>query len=121
MRLVCAAGAAIALAGCNNDAPSAPSPGDNPVVTITATGVTPTEVRVPRFGRVTFVNNDTRAHEINSDPIDTHTDCPAVDGVGLLNPGQSGDTGSFSVSRVCGFHDHTRETDPAFKGRIVVE
>jgi plastocyanin len=121
VRLVCAAGAAIALAGCNNDAPSAPSPGDNPVVTITATGVTPTEVRVPRFGRVTFVNNDTRAHEINSDPIDTHTDCPAVNGVGLLNPGQSGDTGTFSVSRVCGFHDHTRETDPAFKGRIVVE
>jgi plastocyanin len=121
VRLVCAAGAAIALAGCNNDAPSAPSPGDNPVVTITATGVTPTEVRVSRFGRVTFVNNDTRAHEINSDPIDTHTDCPAVNGVGLLNPGQSGDTGTFSVSRVCGFHDHTRETDPAFKGRIVVE
>jgi plastocyanin len=120
VRLVCAAGAAIALAACSSP-PSAPSPDDHPVITITAAGVTPTEVRVRRFGRVTFVNNDTRAHEISSDPVDTHTDCPAVNGVGLLNPGQSGDTDSFSVSRVCGFHDHTRETDPAFKGRIVVD
>jgi plastocyanin len=113
--------ALLSLPACSSDPPTAPAPGDNPVVTITATGVTPTEVRVSRFGRVTFVNNDTRAHEINSDPVDTHTDCPAVNGVGVLNPGQSGDTNTFSVSRVCGFHDHTRETDPAFKGRIVVE
>jgi hypothetical protein len=113
--------AVLALATCSGDTPSAPSPDDNPIVTITATGVTPKDVRVPRFGRVTFVNSDMRAHEISSDPVDTHTDCPAVNGIGLLNPGQSGDTGTFSVSRVCGFHDHTRETDPAFKGRIIVE
>jgi hypothetical protein len=113
--------AVLALAACSSDPPTGPTPDDNPIVTITPTGVTPTEVRVPRFGRVTFVNDDIRAHEINSDPVDTHTDCPAVNGVGLLNPGQSGDTGTFSVTRVCGFHDHTRETDPAFKGRIVVE
>jgi hypothetical protein len=108
------------LAACNGS-PSTPTPPEPGTITITASGVTPTEIRVPRFGRVTFVNSDTRAHAMSSDPVTTHTDCPEVNEVGIVDPGQSRTTRTLSIPRVCGFHDHLRETDPAFKGRIVVE
>jgi hypothetical protein len=120
-RVLCFCTAALCLARCDGDGPSMPSPPTDATVTITAAGVTPVEVRVPRFGHVSFINNDTRAHAINSDPVQVHTDCPAINDVGTIDPGQTRRTGAFSVPRVCGFHDHLRETDPAFKGRIVVE
>jgi hypothetical protein len=108
------------LTGCNSS-PSSPSNPEPGTITITASGVTPTEIRVPRFGRVTFVNNDTRAHAMSSDPVQTHSDCPAINDVGTIDPGQSRATGTLSIPRVCGFHDHIRETDRAFMGRIIVE
>jgi hypothetical protein len=114
-------GGAIQLAACGGGTPSSPSPPAPATVVITAAGVTPSEVRVERFGRVTFVNNDTRAHAISSDPITLHTDCPAINDVGILDPGQSRMTGTLSTPRACGFHEHIRETDPAFTGRFVVE
>jgi plastocyanin len=78
---------------------------DAATVSITPTGVSPTEVRVPVGGRVTFVNNDVRPHAMSSDPITTHTDCPAINDVGTLSPGQSRSTGTLDVARICGFHD----------------
>jgi plastocyanin len=99
--------------------PSGPS--SDVTVTITANGVTPTEVRVAAFGRVTFLNNDARPHAMSSDPVQLHTDCPPVNNVGFLNPGQSGATGTLNVKGTCGFHDHLNESDPIFKGRILVE
>src|SRR5687767_10351532 len=96
--------------------PSGPAPGET-VVSISAAGVSPTEVRVQRGGRVTFTNTDVRPHAVSSDPIQTHTDCPAVNEVGTINPGQSRRTGELTVARVCGFHDHNNENDPTFKGR----
>jgi hypothetical protein len=71
--------------------------------------------------RVTFINNDTRPHAMSSDPIQLHTDCPAINDVGFLNPGQSRSTGALNVARTCGFHDHTNELDPTWKGRIIVQ
>ena len=99
--------------------PSGPTP--DITITVTASGVTPTEVRVAAGGRVTFLNNDTRPHAMSSDPTQVHTDCPAINDVGFLNPGQSRTTGALNVKRTCGFHDHTNESDPIFKGRIIVE
>jgi hypothetical protein len=110
----------VCLAACNGS-PSTPSPSEPGTITITASGVSPTEIRIPRFGRVTFVNNDTRPHAMSSDPVQSHSDCPAVNDVGIIDPGQSRTTGTLSVPRVCGFHDHIRETDGAFMGRIIVE
>jgi hypothetical protein len=39
---------------------------------------------VPPGTRVTFVNNDTRVHEMDSDPHPDHTDCPEINQVDLL-------------------------------------
>jgi len=104
--------------GCGGG-PSGPTA--DVTITVTESGVTPTEVRVAAGGRVTFLNNDARPHAMSSDPIQLHTDCPAINDVGFLNPGQSRATGALNVKRTCGFHDHTNESDPIFKGRILVE
>lgn len=101
--------------------PAGPSDSAAATITITATGVTPAEVRVPLSSKVLFVNNDVRPHAMSSDPITVHTDCPAINDVGTLAPGQSRSTGSLTVPRTCGFHDHTNELDPTWKGRIIVQ
>ena len=105
---------ALAASRCGS-APTGPS-GENPTITITASGVSPTQVTIHVGSRVTFLNSDVRIHAMSSDPI-THTDCPAINDVGLLNPGQSRTTGAFDMARVCGFHDHTNELDPTWQGR----
>lgn len=111
---------AVVCLRCGGGSPATPS-NMNPTISIAAGGVTPTEVRIPIGGRVTFINNDVRPHAMSSDPVTTHTDCPAINDAGVLNPGQSRSTGVLNVARVCGFHDHTNELDPTWKGRIVVQ
>jgi hypothetical protein len=109
------------LLGRCGGTPSAPSSGTTPTISITPTGLVPPEVRIPVGGRVEFVNNDVRQHAMSSDPITVHTDCPAINDVGTLAPGQSRSTGVLDVARTCGFHDHTNELDPTWKGRIIVQ
>jgi len=101
-------------------APSAPSSADA-TITIGALGVSPTEVRIKAWGHVMFVNNDDRPHAIASDPVQTHSDCPGINQVGLLGPGESRLTGTLNLARTCGFHDHNDEFNLALKGRIVVQ
>jgi len=108
------------LAACGGDTPSSPS-ADTPTITIAATGVSPTQVRIARGGRVNFMNTDVRPHAMSSDPITTHIDCPAINDVGTLTPGQSRTTGTLDVARTCGFHDHTNELDASFKGTIIIQ
>jgi plastocyanin len=83
--------------------------------------VAPAELRIKAWSRVMFVNNDTRSHTIVSDPVDVHTQCPPVNQVGLLNPGESRTTGTLNLTGTCGFHDHGNKTDASLMGRIVVE
>jgi plastocyanin len=109
------------LTACDDGgSPSSPS-GAAATVTITATGVSPVEVRIAAGGRVQFVNNDSRPHAVSSDPLQVHTDCPAINDVGTLSPGQSRSTGVLSAVRTCGFHDHTNEFDDRWKGRIIIQ
>jgi plastocyanin len=102
-----------------------PNPGTPPVstttITITAAGVNPQRITVSPGTRVTFVNNDSRSHEMNSDPHPTHGDCPAIDDVGFLAPGQSKQTGNLNVVRTCGYHDHNMESVASLQGQIVVQ
>lgn len=90
------------------------------IVTITSSGVTPKDLEVPVGSRVTFVNNNSRAHDIQSDPHPIHTDCPVLNEVGFIRPGESKQTGVFAVERACGYHDHNQSSNPALRGRIVV-
>jgi hypothetical protein len=78
-------------------------------------------VRVPVGSRVMFVNEDNVSHVMSSDPVQVHSDCPAMNAVGTIVPGQSRPTATFLEARTCGFHDHTREFDATWKGRIIVQ
>jgi plastocyanin len=119
-----ALGLAVAAACGRKSSPTAPSStsgASGATVTITAAGVSPREVRIRAGSRVTFVNNDTRSHNIASDPHPEHTDCREINQVGFLQPGQSRETGNFVTPRTCGYHDHDLPTVDSLRGRIVVE
>ena len=90
-------------------------------VTITSAGVSPKTIWVARGARVTFVNNDSRQHEMNSQPSADQSDCPEINQVGFLSPGQSKQTGVLNTPRVCGYHDYTRQQDTSLHGTIVVQ
>jgi plastocyanin len=93
--------------GGGSSAPTVPSTGGgSTTITISASGVSPTQLTVTQGSRVLFVNNDTRSHDMTSDPHPEHTDCPEINSVGLLQPGQSRETGNLNTVRTCGFHDH---------------
>jgi plastocyanin len=89
--------------------------------TLTASGVSPKEVRIRAFNFVTFVNNDTRAHTMVSDPVDLHDQCPALNRIGVIQPGETRDSSTLSLARTCGFHDHSNPSDTTLLGRIIVE
>jgi plastocyanin len=89
-------------------------------ITISTMGVSPKEVTVARGGRVTFVNDDGRPHDVFSDPDHQGTDCPAINAVGFLAPGRSGDTSALDIVRRCGYHDHLDLSNESFRGTIVV-
>jgi len=76
---------------------------------------------VARGTRVTFINNDNRAHEMNSDPHPEHTNCPELNQVGHLESGQQRDSGNLNVARSCGFHDHINDSNNNLKGTITIQ
>jgi plastocyanin len=124
--------------GCGGSTPSAPSPPTPPAesnppppatpppppltaqVTITAAGVAPKEVTVAKGGRVTFINSDSRVHDVYSDPDHLGTDCPSINEAGFLLAGQRRDTGPLTVARDCGYHDHLNTNDESMRGKIIV-
>lgn len=115
----------VACGGSSN--PAAPSGGSSggtgsssTTVTITSAGVSPREITVSQGARVLFVNNDARPHNMSSDPHPEHTDCPEINQVGLLLPGQGRETGNLVTVRTCGYHDHDLPQNDTLKGRIVI-
>jgi hypothetical protein len=71
-------------------------------------------------GTVTFANNDSINHDVAGGPDPEHRDCPEIDAVGFLTPGQSRQTQPFSRARTCEFHDHGFHS-PLFNGRIIIQ
>ncbi len=111
---------------CGGSSSTSPTTPDGPIVdsatiTISASGASPHAIRVSAGTQVTFVNHDTQAHEMFSDPHPEHTDCPELNQVGHLEPGQSRQSGNLTVVRTCGFHDHIHPDSAALKGTITVQ
>ena len=106
--------------------PTTPTPPSNPYTfTLTSGGVSPKELTVPLGTRVLFVNNDSRRHDMASDPHPDHDLCIELNSVGVLNPGQNRETGNLVTARTCGFHDHdnpppTTQAGNMWTGRIIV-
>ena len=90
-------------------------------ITIGANGaVSPSTVSITTGQSVTFLNNDTRPHEIASDPHPNHTSCPSINALGTLAAGQTRLTNLFPAAGTCGFHDHLNPDAAGLKGSITV-
>ncbi len=81
--------------------------------TLSSAGVTPKAVCVLPAGTVTFTNNDTAAHDIQSSG-----GCPDLV-VGSLAP-SSQKSVVLSTVETCTFHDASNPTNTAFVGTIAV-
>jgi plastocyanin len=122
---------AVLTAACGGDSssPSSPTPTPPPsgpptattTITITASGVSPQSITVSPGSRVTFVNNDSRTHEMNSDPHPVHSDCPEINAVSFLAVGQSKQTDPLNTVRTCGYHDHNQPTTTSLQGTIRIQ
>ena len=110
-----------AACGGSGSSPSAPTP-DNPnqMVISSSGALTPSEITVPAGSRVLFINNHSRPHQMASDPHPEHDQCPEINQVGLLSPGQRRETGNLVTVRTCGVHDHDDPDNASLKGRIII-
>jgi plastocyanin len=113
---------ALSAAACDSDSPTDPSDdvASCATITIANNAVSPNAVTVSPGCRVTFANNDSRNHDMSSDPHPEHSDCPAIDSTGVLRPGESRQTGNLNTVRTCGFHDHEQDQVQSLKGTITV-
>jgi plastocyanin len=113
--------AASACSKPDSSASPSPEPTTGNTITITATGASPRNLVVPLGGQVTFINNDSVAHEMYSNPHPEHTDCPEFDSVGRLTPGATRQTKNLTTTRVCGFHDHINPFVASLTGSIRIQ
>ncbi len=111
------------IASCGSkSSPSTPSPVTNPnqVVITEAGAVSPVEIVVSPGSRVLFINRHSVRHNVSSDPHPEHDLCPEINAVGLLQPGESRETGNLVALRTCTYHDHENPGHASLKGRIVI-
>ena len=129
--------ALIVMAACGGSSPTSPGGGGGSAPVVQSTGsvgavgatitigangaVSPTQVTVAVGQSVTFTNNSSGTHDMESDPHPAHTDCPSIANVGLLQPGQTKTTFGFANTGSCGYHDHNASENNSLKGRIVVQ
>jgi plastocyanin len=132
-------GVALGLLGftlaCGSSSPSSPSAAvtvisrdggtggqSGATVTITSAGVNPSSVSIAVGQSVTFVNNDSRSHEIASNPHPQHGSCPSIEaGLGTLVPGATRTTHAFANAGSCGYHDHLDDANRALHGTINIQ
>ena len=123
LALAGAVGSFVACGGSGSS--STPTQPTNPVstttITITASGTNPKNIQVPVGSQVTFVNSDSRVHEMTSDPHPEHTDCTELNQVGLLSPGQQRQSGNLVRLRNCGYHDHSNPGTASLTGTITIQ
>ncbi len=89
------------------------TPGSTAAFSITSTGLAPKAVCVLPGGTVTFKNNDTAQHDIESG-----TTCTQLN-LGVIAPGGSA-TATMPTAEICTFHDQLNPTNTAFQGTVAV-
>ena len=126
--LACAITALSAACGGSSSPNTGPSTGGtcttgptSTTITISNNAVCPQSITVPRGTQVTFVNNDSRTHEMTSDPHPEHNDCQEINQVGNLVAGQTRQTGNLNIAKRCGFHDHIAFDNASLKGSITIQ
>jgi plastocyanin len=114
--------ASLSCGGSDGSSNPPTNPTTNPyTITISGSGIVgPKDLTVPPGSRVLFVNSHSRRHDVTSDPHPDHLDCPELNQVGVLNAGQSRESGNLVTVRTCGFHDHDDPNNVNLRGSIIV-
>jgi len=86
---------------------------------IRPSGLDPPEPSAVLGACVVFVNDDTVAHDIRSDPHPAHSSCPALN-VGLVPSGSNRASLAMNTWGACGYHDELAPDDERFKGHLVI-
>ena len=131
LKILGAGAAAVALAvamSCGGSSSSTTSPTDGTTpptatntIVISNNALSPQNITVARGSQVTVINNDSRVHDMDSDPHPEHTDCPELNQIGFLNPGQSRQSGNLTTARKCGIHDHGAPSTAGLKATITIQ
>ena len=122
--LIGACGVYLLVSACGSwgNSPTAPEPTPSgPTITITSTGLSSRTIDIPVGGRLTIINRDAIAHDMGSDPHPGHEDCPELNQIGMLTPGQSRTSGNLVEARTCGMHDHLRHLDTSLQLKITIK
>jgi hypothetical protein len=98
------------------------TPSTNPAtLVIQNNSICPQSITIARGGQLTILNQDSRTHEMTSDPHPSHTDCPELNQIGTLNTGQQRTSGNLNTARSCGMHDHTDPDRASLKATITIQ
>lgn len=87
------------------------------VVTVTSTGFSPQNLAVKIGAVVTWANDDSKDHTVNSAPHPTHTSYPPLNNIGTLKAGEKKGF-MFDAAGTYNYHDHL---NPSLTGTITVE
>jgi hypothetical protein len=91
-----------------------------PIVTFTGTGASPTELHIYAQDVATFVNSDSRPHQVGADPRLNYDSRCSVIAVGLLNPGESRKEELQPSGIVCYYRDELDPTNAKLQGYVLV-
>jgi hypothetical protein len=117
---------AAACGGGSSSSPAGPTGSCTPssnanTIVIQSNQVCPSTLTLARGSQLIMINNDSRDHTMDSDPHPEHTDCPELNQIGFLNPGQQRSSGNLNIARRCGFHDHTSPDTASLKGSVTIQ
>jgi hypothetical protein len=124
--LACAVALAAACGSDSSSSTTGPSSGCTPstnanTLVIQNNIICPQAITVALGSQLTILNSDSRSHEMDSDPHPEHTDCPELNQIGFLTPGQSRISGNLNIARKCGMHDHSSPDTASLKATITIQ
>lgn len=97
--------------------PTASSTIEKNVVTINSSGFSPKNITIKAGETVTWVNGDTKNHQVQSAIHPTHQLYPPLNSVGLLKSGEKKSL-TFPNAGTYKYHDHL---NPSFTGSVTVK
>jgi hypothetical protein len=119
---VCLVLAASIASSCGTEAPTPPSTVLQTLpetIMIMEAHAVPEELTIAVGQRVAFMNHDTTSYAIAGGRDPSTPDCPEINVVGVLIPGNTRSTEPFTTAKTCAFHV-PRGQSALLTGRIII-
>jgi plastocyanin len=114
--------AALLATSCGSSGPTSPSGAPHTLpstIMIMGSEALPQELTIAIGERVAFMNHDTVPHAVAGGPDPSRPDCPEINAVGVLAPGDTRSTEPFTTAKTCAFHV-PRNQSALLAGRIII-